>query len=366
MKPIHPVANLLPMMPEDQFAGLVASVKATGLDLPIVLWNGQVIDGRARQAACVKAGIQPRYEERTFANDTEASAFVFRANVHRTHLKAEARFAAWLRAAESDPSLSVQMAEKRQECEGRMKAGKKATAGTSFDAWLGRTAGVSRSTAQRVTSLKRRSSRLFNQVANGELSAAKASRILTKVNRIVFRVAGTYDVILADPPWDYKGVSGDMGDATDINPRTHYPTADMDEIKGMDVQAVANKDAALFLWSPACFVHEAIQVAKAWGFSYRTGAIWHKQGTGFGGGIGWGGWLMVQHEHLLICTRGGCSPEAVNQMPSVFQAEVTKHSAKPDLVREWIGKMFPNARKLELFARNRPEGWTVWGDDPAL
>jgi len=41
----------------------------------------------------------------------------------------------------------------------------------------------------------------------------------------------------------------------------------------------------------------------------------------------------------------------------------TEHSVKPIEVLHDIEKMFPTQRKIELFARHRPEGWTVWGLD---
>ena len=36
---------------------------------------------------------------------------------------------------------------------------------------------------------------------------------------------------------------------------------------------------------------------------------------------------------------------------------------KPDCVRAYIDACFPNARKIELFARERFEGWDAWGNE---
>lgn len=41
----------------------------------------------------------------------------------------------------------------------------------------------------------------------------------------------------------------------------------------------------------------------------------------------------------------------------------TKHSEKPTAVRDRITEMFPTQKKIELFARNKTEGWDFWGNE---
>ena len=59
---VHPLALLFPPLSPEQYEALVASIMAIGLLDPIIVWQGQIIDGLHRQRACREAGVQPRYE----------------------------------------------------------------------------------------------------------------------------------------------------------------------------------------------------------------------------------------------------------------------------------------------------------------
>lgn len=81
--PIHPLADLFPLIEGAEFDELVASVKAHGLWDPITLLDGAILDGRNRYRACQAAGVKPRFED--FAGD-DPYAFVIDKNVRRRHL----------------------------------------------------------------------------------------------------------------------------------------------------------------------------------------------------------------------------------------------------------------------------------------
>jgi hypothetical protein len=61
--PVHPVCGLFPLMSEADLMKLQEDIKENGLKLPIVIHEGQVLDGRDRLNACVRAGVEPRFEE---------------------------------------------------------------------------------------------------------------------------------------------------------------------------------------------------------------------------------------------------------------------------------------------------------------
>ena len=48
-------------------------------------------------------------------------------------------------------------------------------------------------------------------------------------------------------------------------------------------------------------------------------------------------------------------------MRQLVQVKRTRHSEKPNAVRERIEKMFPDQCKIELFARKQYQGWDAWG-----
>jgi ParB-like chromosome segregation protein Spo0J len=85
--PFHPLADF-PPMEDDEFAALVADIKANGLLEPIVLYQDKILDGCHRHKACLKTGVEPRFEEFK-GDDAAATAFVISKNVHRRHLTAE-------------------------------------------------------------------------------------------------------------------------------------------------------------------------------------------------------------------------------------------------------------------------------------
>ena len=162
-----------------------------------------------------------------------------------------------------------------------------------------------------------------------------------------------YQIIYADPPWRYEHPP--IG-ASNRSIENHYPTMTIDEIKSLPIPADDN--AVLFLWATAPKLKECIDVMLAWGFQYRTCMVWDKDI------IGMGYWFRNQYELLLVGLRGKFSPPIPSDRPSsVWRERRTKHSKKPDGIRDWIGRCFPLATKLELFARQKTDGWDVFGNE---
>lgn len=165
-----------------------------------------------------------------------------------------------------------------------------------------------------------------------------------------------YNVILADPPWRFEPYSRESG--MDRAADNHYPTATLDEIKDLDVEGATAPDSVLFLWATAPMLPEAMDVMRAWGFTYKSHQIWNKDriGTGF--------WFRNKHELLLVGTRGSIpAPAMGTQWASVIDAPVGQHSEKPDDCYRMIEELFPTVPKLEMFARKRRDGWEYWGNE---
>lgn len=80
----HPAADLMPMLGESDLAALAADIRANGLHEPVVLFDGQVLDGRNRLAACRLAGVEPTF--RTLESCGDPVSFVLSVNVRRRHL----------------------------------------------------------------------------------------------------------------------------------------------------------------------------------------------------------------------------------------------------------------------------------------
>ena len=48
----HPIANILPMMSDEELSELSKDITSNGLRVPILLHEGKILDGRSRYQAC--------------------------------------------------------------------------------------------------------------------------------------------------------------------------------------------------------------------------------------------------------------------------------------------------------------------------
>lgn len=176
-------------------------------------------------------------------------------------------------------------------------------------------------------------------------------------DRLLLSHPGPYGVIYADPPWRYKaGVCLPQDKA-----ETKYPTMLLRDICALPVIEIAAPDSILFLWTTSPKLMEAGQVIYSWGFDYQSSIVWDKLRMGLGY------YARIQHEIILIATRGKPGVPPVKARPrSVLRCRPTVHSRKPDFFRTMIVNMYPDARRIELFARQRKPGWDCWGNDPAV
>lgn len=168
-----------------------------------------------------------------------------------------------------------------------------------------------------------------------------------------------YDVIYADPPWRY-----DFSPTAAKAIERHYPTMALQDI--CELRPPAAKNAALVLWTTAPKLQESFEVISAWGFRYKTNLVWDKEKLGLGH------YARGQHEHLLIATRGSMRAPAVDARPrSVVRQARGRHSEKPWVFYEIVERWWPEARRLEMFARNEDllftrSGWEFWGNQAAV
>lgn len=165
-------------------------------------------------------------------------------------------------------------------------------------------------------------------------------------------------IIYADPPWRYeqKSLSGAA--------EHHYPTMDVEEICSLDVAGIAAKDSVLFLWATFPNLSEALKVIKAWGFQYKTVAfVWVKQNrSGRGWFFGLGFWTRGNAEICLLATKG--KPQRRSRcVHQLIISPVRGHSEKPDEARDKIVELMGDVPRVELFAREKVEGWDVWGNE---
>lgn len=395
----HPAADIFPLLRGPELDALAADIRANGLRTPVLLHaDGRVLDGRNRLAACELASVAPRFE--TWDGDGSATALVISLNLIRRHLDDSARAIA---AARAKPMFEAEAKE-------RMLAGKVAypTAngrqGSALDRHDRTAAGQAASllnvaprAVERASVLvERGTADLVAAVEAGTASVSAAAQVATlpkerqaeivavgpkeilrmakeiraeraterlhdrlekiaedsRNNLPLAAIESRASVVYADPPWRYEFSSDRMDDI-----ESHYQTMAIDDIKAMDLSAITTDDAILFLWATSPMLKHGLDVIEAWGFTYRTCAVWDKQHMGMGY------YFRQQHELLLVATKGSIPTPSPQVRPSsVISVKKTEHSVKPECVYTMIEAMYPGLAKVELFARNQRQGWISWGN----
>ena len=159
--------------------------------------------------------------------------------------------------------------------------------------------------------------------------------------------------ISADPPWLERG-----GGKSKRGADKHYPLMNLRDIHrtiAFDSPFDTAPNCHLWLWVTNNFLRDGLALMDLLGFRYVTNLVWVKDRFGLGQ------YLRGQHELCLFGVRGRL-PSASRSVPTVVQAPRGKHSAKPAEAYAAIEAVSPGPR-LELFARQPREGWTVWGNE---
>ena len=372
---IHPIANLFPEMSEFQFEELKKDIKQHGLKMPILTYGGKVVDGRHRLRACTVLGIEAKYAELEAANDKSAEQSVISINLQRRHLTDGQRaiFAARLTNSllgtnqhTAGAVSQKQVAEELGISVDSVQRGKKVLNHGVPELIAAVSDGkIDITNAAKIAQLAKVDQSQLNfddikaiQDASKAINKAKfESRRIERIQDIEAKRAnnkplesslGTFSVIYADPPWDYMGELA-----------VGYPCMSTKEICDMPINNIATKDAVLFMWTSASLLGDALQVVKAWGFEFKTSAVWDK------GAAGQGAYFRQQHEVLMICIRGNVPEVPYGARPaSVLKFPRLEHSRKPLEMYQIIDGMYPELSKIELFCRGEPaQGWTGWGNE---
>jgi N6-adenosine-specific RNA methylase IME4 len=141
---------------------------------------------------------------------------------------------------------------------------------------------------------------------------------------------------------------------------------DLDWICRLPIAKLAADDAGLAIWVYGPMLPEALEVINCWGFEYKSDLItWEKTTADGSPAFGTGYYTRKSTEQLLYATRGRGLKRIDRGVPQCIRAQRQEHSRKPDLVFEYLERLFGPQRRLELFARRRRLGWEAWGNEIA-
>jgi N6-adenosine-specific RNA methylase IME4 len=168
-----------------------------------------------------------------------------------------------------------------------------------------------------------------------------------------------FNIIYCDPAWKYSGAGTGKGCAG-----KEYACMDTESIRQLPVIKIAAENSVCFMWSTFPMLPDALSVMKAWGFSYKTIAfVWLKQNKKSESDFfGMGMWTRSNAEVCLLGIRGK-PKRASAAVRQVIRRPIMRHSEKPPEVRERIVTLMGDIPRVELFARVKTDGWSVWGNE---
>lgn len=167
-----------------------------------------------------------------------------------------------------------------------------------------------------------------------------------------------YKTIVADPAWQptmalVNSPASKIG-APKASPQRHYKTLSVEEIEKLIPPS--EEKSHLWLWVLSQHIDWGYRVARAWGFEPIQTITWCKSGLGAGR-------FQCNTEHILLCRKGGRKDNAFGMTNGTWFNWIRgKHSEKPDEFFKLVEKVSPSPI-LEMFARNRRDGWDSWGDE---
>ncbi len=183
-----------------------------------------------------------------------------------------------------------------------------------------------------------------------------------------------YQIIYADPPWSYQSFSG-KSKKNFLNKKriwgiaeSNYATMSMEQLKQLPIQNITNDNCILFMWATFPNLQQALDLMKAWGFEYKTVAfVWEKldktNNTPKKYGLGW--YTRSNCEIVMLGRKGKFDRQSAS-IQQIIKSTISKHSQKPNEVRQRILRLCGDLPRIELFARTKIHGWDTWGNDEKL
>lgn len=367
MKILQELESLIPPLSNEEYKQLEQNILEEGIREPLITWNGILVDGHNRYRIAQEHDINYETLEKQFDNINCVKEWMINNQFGRRNLPAYERGKLALRLKD----IYIQKAKeiKAEKVSYYRQTGEVSQISVKPDTQkdIAKIANISHDTINKIEKIESKATDEVKQkLSSGTMSINEAYKEIKKEEielkrkeiRETFEKQDVeikdkkYRIIYADPPWKYGNAMPEYV----TEPQDYYLLMNTEDICAMPIKDITEKDAVLFLWSTSPHLPEALEVAKAWGFTYKTTFIWDKIKHNMGH------YNSVRHEILLVCTKGACTPDVKRLFDSVVSEERTEHSKKPNVFREIIETIYTYGNKIELFARETPEGWDVFGN----
>lgn len=179
----------------------------------------------------------------------------------------------------------------------------------------------------------------------------------------LYETKNRYGIIYSDPPWQQKK-GGLRKCRPNQSKELDYQTLSLDEIKELHRQAssLCEENHNFFVWTIDKFLPDTEKMMDELGYMLHARIIWDKEN-----GIAPAFTVRFSHEYLLWFYRKGkmLKPrdETRGKYTTILREKATVHSRKPECAYLMLEDMFPDVRKLEMFARSARDGWDGFGNE---
>jgi N6-adenosine-specific RNA methylase IME4 len=370
----HEIANIFPMLGDSELQSLADDIKANGLQQPITLYQGKILDGRNRYLACAKAGAQATF---THYQDKNPIQWVVSQNLHRRHLTESQRATAaakieTLKRGRPGKDANLHVNVSRKQAAQMLNVSERLVAsaakihdeGTPELIHAVETGTVKVSPAADIATLPK--DEQSEVVAKGEKEILKKAAEIREKKRVEQRIInqakakaatpkidGEYDVIVVDPPWPMKRIERDC--TPNQVAELEYPTMELPQIRDMEIPAAA--DCHLWLWTTHKFLPDALRILDDWGFHYINLFTWFKTG-----GFQPFGLPQYNSEFAIYGRKGSPTFRDTKNFFTCFRGSRGAHSEKPTEFYETIRRV-TDGRRLDMFGRRTIPGFDSWGNE---
>lgn len=375
--------TLIPALRMDEIVELESSIIQDGCRDPLTVWGNIIIDGHNRFDICQRRGIEFATVSKNFADRVDAMIWIRRNQLARRNLTDDQRSinAERLRQLESQKakaersakgnavkygSLSDNVADKEeketvdQRAVGAAKELEKPKRDTRKE--MAESSGLPERKLKGAALVVKNRPDLADKVERGDIKLADAVReikreeVITSLESVEAReqkaLAGTYDVIVIDPPWPMQKIERtERPNQSEFD----YPTMSEPEMAALEMPAA--DDCHMWLWTTHKFLPMALRLCDSWGFKYVCNFVWHKPG-----GFQPIGLPQYNCEFALYCRRG--SPKFIDTkaFPTCFNAPRGAHSEKPEEFYDMVRRVTAG-RRIDIFNRRDIDGFDTWGNE---
>jgi N6-adenosine-specific RNA methylase IME4 len=173
-----------------------------------------------------------------------------------------------------------------------------------------------------------------------------------------------YSVFIIDPPYPKKK-GGLRKTRPNQDRKLDYETMSMDEIFALletNIFSVAMPEHAVFMWTIDQFLIDTEQRMEALGYKRHCRFIWDKTN-----GVAPAFTVRYSHEYLIWFYKPSMIKiefDMRGKFTTVFTEKAREHSRKPEYAYDMIEKLYKKETKLDVFSREKREGWSQFGNQP--